>query len=414
MALIKCKCGCGQELEDKDSRGRPRSRLYGHNINCMDHVKRFWNYVNKNSGTFGKFGNYPTECWEWTGFRNKSGHATFTADGITTGVHRYSFKLEHGYIDENLPLDHLCQNPPCVRPDHLDNVTQRTNLFRANSITGINMRKTHCIHGHLLDKDNTYLYKGERGCKICRYINGWDVRKHIQLICVGDIHGKYDLAEAIIKKALIKYPNTDAIIHPGDAGFSWPTRNTPHVWNYPFKLPFFWAEGNHDVYTPFLKNNEFPSWMFYQPRGSIRNFAGKKVLWCGGAFSIDRAYRTLNQTYWLEETIKQADLDKCLAQQGPIDLLVTHETAENYLLKAKKPEFTEGKSDRLAVQAIVDKFKPKYHIHGHWHLPDNGDYIHKDGSITKWTCIPEVDSGHFAVWDGENLQLSWLDTADRP
>jgi len=36
-----------------------------------------------------------------------------------------------GPIPDGLHLDHLCANPPCVRPDHLEPVTQAENNRRA-------------------------------------------------------------------------------------------------------------------------------------------------------------------------------------------------------------------------------------------------------------------------------------------
>lgn len=417
---------------------------------------RFFQKVNFNTNKFWD----GTECWEWKGSNDYYyGHFSFNGRQIKT--HRFSYQY---FVDEDLKpyleVGHLCNNTLCLRPSHLKAMTPKENVHYSNTTAHLNSLKTHCKHGHEFTPENTYIRKdrnGNRECITCHRIatgycggmlnsekthciNGHEFteentyiysksnyrackacsknrylqkKRKMQILILGDTHGKYDLEHLIIQKVINKNSNIKAIFHCGDWGYAWPTKYGPAIWEYPFKIPFHVTLGNHDPYS-FYQTAKLPDWLHIQERGSTLNIHGKKILWCGGAFSIDRAYRILNQSYWLEETIKQSDLDKCLAQEGPIDLLVTHETAEYYPLKAKRPEFTEGRSDRIAVQTIIDKFKPKYHTFGHWHSPDNGDYIHQDGSITKWACIPEVDSGHFAVWDGENLELSWLDTTGRP
>ncbi|WP_369010576.1 HNH endonuclease signature motif containing protein, partial [Bacillus cereus] len=46
-------------------------------------------------------------------------------------AHRYVYENLSGPIPEGMELDHLCRNPPCVNPDHLDPVTHEENMRRA-------------------------------------------------------------------------------------------------------------------------------------------------------------------------------------------------------------------------------------------------------------------------------------------
>lgn len=46
-------------------------------------------------------------------------------------AHRVSYELLVGPIEPGLVLDHLCKNTKCVNPDHLDPVTQKTNVLRS-------------------------------------------------------------------------------------------------------------------------------------------------------------------------------------------------------------------------------------------------------------------------------------------
>lgn len=75
----------------------------------------FWAGVKKTDG-----------CWLWTGYINPKGYGEFTRRHIR--VHRFSWELANGPIPEGLNVLHHCDNPPCVRPDHLFLGTQNDNV----------------------------------------------------------------------------------------------------------------------------------------------------------------------------------------------------------------------------------------------------------------------------------------------
>jgi hypothetical protein len=70
-------------------------------------------------------------CWEWTGTRGEKGYGRLTADGRTVQAHRLAWELTNGPIPAGLHVLHRCDNPPCVRPEHLflgsnlDNIADR-------------------------------------------------------------------------------------------------------------------------------------------------------------------------------------------------------------------------------------------------------------------------------------------------
>ena len=51
-------------------------------------------------------------------------------DGHTVAVHRALWVTLNGYLPSKKQLDHLCKNRACVRPDHLEPVTHKTNQKR--------------------------------------------------------------------------------------------------------------------------------------------------------------------------------------------------------------------------------------------------------------------------------------------
>ena len=83
-------------------------------------------------------------------------------------AHRVSYKIFVGEIPKGKELDHLCRNPACVNPRHMEAVSHRENLRRSPSgAPAFHRSKTHCPQGHPYDKENTVVYRGMRYCRAC-------------------------------------------------------------------------------------------------------------------------------------------------------------------------------------------------------------------------------------------------------
>lgn len=107
-------------------------------------------------------------CWQWIGAVNNNGYGRIRAGGRNTQAHRYAYELRRGPIPDGLQIDHLCKNPTCVNPDHLEVVTLVENVMRGTSRAADNARKTHCHRGHPLSGENLSLREdGTRHCRTC-------------------------------------------------------------------------------------------------------------------------------------------------------------------------------------------------------------------------------------------------------
>jgi hypothetical protein len=121
--------------------------------------ERFWEKVNKNG---------PNGCWVWTASLTSTGYGQIEVDYQKVKAHRVAYKLLVGDIPTDKELDHLCQNPVCVNPEHLQPVSHRDNVIRGKGWAKDNLAKTNCPQGHPYDLINTKFYKNDRQCRTCK------------------------------------------------------------------------------------------------------------------------------------------------------------------------------------------------------------------------------------------------------
>lgn len=81
-------------------------------------------------------------CWEWSRCRNKMGYGRLGISQRTMLAHRYVWTWLFGPIPDGLNVLHKCDNPPCIRPDHLflgthaDNVADMCSKGRQVAVKG--------------------------------------------------------------------------------------------------------------------------------------------------------------------------------------------------------------------------------------------------------------------------------------
>ena len=98
-------------------------------------------------------------CRIWQRNINNKGYGVIRNDGGPQYAHRVMYEIVVGPIPDGLELDHLCRQPACIAPHHLEPVTHGENLRRGWQVA-LQCRRL----GHEISV-------GHRACRSCHTAN---------------------------------------------------------------------------------------------------------------------------------------------------------------------------------------------------------------------------------------------------
>lgn len=218
---------------------------------------------------------------------------------------------------------------------------------------------------------------------------------------VGDIHGQYGRYYRTIETV-----NTSVQVGDYGIGFGPVPQGLQDLGS-----GHRFIRGNHD-WPDGCK--QFPN---YIADGTVETINGTKVMYIGGARSIDVAYRIEGVSWWPDEELSYRQFENMFAkyEEHKPDVMITHELPESMVIpvfSTNNYNFTKlgiGSITRNAFDTMLSIHSPKVWIFGHWHQ-------HADVTIhgTRYVCLdchqyadvsyPDLDM-QFGYWEQQYTDM---------
>lgn len=195
----------------------------------------------------------------------------------------------------------------------------------------------------------------------------------------------------------------------GDFGY-WPTWETgreflARVDNRlnEYGINLYFADGNHE-HHPSLNNDAFrpyrpnyknhTSRIWHVPRGGVLlPREGLRVMFIGGAASIDRKWRTPGYDWFSSETLTMYQIQRIMSKPK-VDIVIAHDApmeAQLTLMKGVWPEEDIRLSDahRRLMSEFAKHLQPSLWVHGHYHQRMSSAFDYAVDHHLSMVCLAE-------------------------
>lgn len=242
-----------------------------------------------------------------------------------------------------------------------------------------------------------------------------------KIIVCGDWHGNAHWANSVVRKAAEL--GITRIVQCGDFG----------LWDHvddgvdyldslnaecrKHGVTVRWLDGNHENHDRLAwydKNNPktsvghvfIRSNILHLPRGSRWQWGQKNFVAVGGAYSIDKAYRTEGRSWWAGEQLTDREL-AVNVPEGPIDYLFTHDCPTNAPFKNRFKPDLESQIHRQRMNAVGRKVQPKIWFHGHMHEKYEYFFEHQTGLTRVYGLEMDADRYNWGVLHINDGVFEW-------
>lgn len=206
---------------------------------------------------------------------------------------------------------------------------------------------------------------------------------------------------------LLEKEKPDLAISLGDFGY-WPGYSdprqgiiTPEEAFKNNKTKILFCPGNHEHWDKIDARNsdELLPNVFYMPRGSTYELDdGRKVLFFGGADSIDKKARK-RHINWFEQEIPSYRNINNLPHGEKIDIVISHtapDEVRNDLIKLCSHGFDLPDPTCDTLSYILNSFRPSVWYCGHWHVFFKKHLLFYN---TYFTCLTAAGFNNGLWWE---------------
>lgn len=209
------------------------------------------------------------------------------------------------------------------------------------------------------------------------------------VMLAGDTHGNPNELRNLFSEAHALGVKT--IIQCGDYGFGWSTGEDgicdfsvlTSVMAEKTGIEFYWLDGNHENFDELEKLpidratglRPIVNHVTHLPRGSSLTIGNTTFRAFGGAYSVDKAYRTPHRSWWVQETCTEDDVQKAI-EAGSADVFLSHDAPRGVQdtagLRRKLVEWGAEAAEmsitnQEKVRRALDASGASLAFHGHLH-----------------------------------------------
>lgn len=238
---------------------------------------------------------------------------------------------------------------------------------------------------------------------------------------IGDIHGDFGALNTFINKQIRQNKSLRAIaadwrargedleaiiLQCGDFAFYWPGCNNDRAIQNEISflksglVTIYWCAGNHEDHdrldslfsenSPACSSNiaEVGKGIYFCRFGATLNLAAETtVLFAGGAESTDKSERVAHLSWWPQEGVSNADLDR-LNDVSRVDIVISHTAPAAFNLDSQMAKqwwntsYHLEEASRYMLDEVLEKYHPREWYFGHFHKSMHGRC---DGC--DWECL---------------------------
>jgi len=196
---------------------------------------------------------------------------------------------------------------------------------------------------------------------------------------IGDVHGN-------LRAYLFLTMGAKESIQVGDFGMGFIKPDELKDWNTSHDHENHrFIRGNHDHLLTCL------DYKSYIPDGHVEERNGKKWMYMGGAFSVDRNARVLGVSWWEDEELSVSEWEYLIDEyeKEKPDVVITHDCPRSVSDELFRPRYRISSSTSNALEIMRTIHEPQDWIFGHWHPPFT---IQTKVGNTLYHCVAVNDS----------------------